>query len=83
MLDRIVASGLTGYAVWHACRARPEPQMRAIQRELLANQKRILELSEQGPEIIAAVRAAVNGAIGGKVGLGHGTPGYPGGTARY
>jgi hypothetical protein len=51
--------------------------------EQVANQVKILALAQQGPEILAAVIAAVNGDLGGRVGLGFQTPGYAGGVASY
>lgn len=55
----------------------------SLQREQVENQRKILQLAQQGPQILAAVVAAVNGDIGGKVGLGFSTPSYAGAPARY
>jgi hypothetical protein len=54
-------------------------------REQVANQQRIIRLTEtQGPQILAAVIAAVNGSIGGSLGLGgFQSVGVPGQLARY
>ena len=90
MLDRIGALLITGYALWHAYKHARRPRwadhlhdLHDLQREQIANQREILTLQQQGPEILAAVIAAVDGGIGGKVGLGFGKPGYPGSAARY
>jgi phage-related protein len=48
-----------------------------------ANQLKIIALANQGPQVIAAVVAAVSGGIGGRVGLGFQSPSYAGGIARY
>jgi hypothetical protein len=65
-------------------------QANEIQRErdelnttIAANQTKILALANQGPQIVAAVVAAVSGGIGGQVGLGMQTPGFAGQVARY
>ena len=55
----------------------------AVEQEVAANQTKILALANQGPQIVAAVVAAVNGGIGGPTALGFSTPGYPGGGVRY
>ena len=54
-----------------------------LAREQVDNQRKIIALANQGPAILAAVIAAVNGDIGGRTGLGFQTVGYPGATARY
>jgi len=54
-----------------------------LRREQIARQDRILALAGQGPAILAAVVAAVNGGIGGPTALGFSVPGYPGGGVRY
>jgi hypothetical protein len=59
--------------------APPEP---SIQEQILANQRKLLALSQSGPQIVEAVTAAVNGGIGGRVGLGFRQP-PDDGTARY
>jgi len=51
--------------------------------QMVANQNKILALSNQGPEILASVVAAVSGGIGGKTGLGFQSVGIPGSVARY
>lgn len=66
--------------------AEPDPNiaiLAGLVAEQVQNQRRILALAQQGPAILAAVVAAVNGDIGGKVGIGFSTPGYAGATARY
>lgn len=45
--------------------------------------RQVIVTVEQGPDVLAAVVAAVNGDIGGRVGLGFSTPGYGGSAARY
>jgi hypothetical protein len=50
---------------------------------IAANQAKILALANQGPQIVAAVVAAVSGGIGGQIGLGMQTPGFAGQVARY
>jgi hypothetical protein len=54
-----------------------------LDRQLLDNQLKIIALAQQGPEILAAVIAAINGGIGGRLGLGLQTPSYAGGVANY
>lgn len=46
-----------------------DARQRILELRLLANQRRLLALSKQGPDIVAAVIAAVNGGIGGQIGL--------------
>jgi hypothetical protein len=59
-------------------------QDRAIRQEQVANQRRIIQLASQQPHaIIRALVAAVDGGIGGPVGLGYQTVGYAGATAQY
>jgi phage-related protein len=54
-----------------------------LQQQIADNQLKILALASHGPQIVAAVVAAVSGGIGGQVGLGMSTPGYAGGVANY
>lgn len=50
-----------------------------VMAEIAANQKQIIMLTtRQGPQLLAAVVAAVSGDIGGKIGLGSATPGFAG-----
>ena len=59
-------------------------ELAELVRQQVENQKLIIRLTEQqGPQLVAAVVAAVNGDIGGKVGLGFSTPGYAGAGVRY
>lgn len=47
----------------------------ALRDEVEANQRRIIQLTEaQGPAVMAAIVAAVNGSIGGRIGLGFQKP---------
>ena len=55
----------------------------ALNKQIADNQLKILALANQGPQIVAAVVAAVSGGIGGQLGLGFQTPGFAGGTANY
>jgi hypothetical protein len=63
--------------------ARIEKDKIALETQLQTNQLKIIAMANQGPQILAAVIAAVNGGIGGQVGLGLQTPGYAGGVANY
>lgn len=54
-----------------------------LDRQLIDNQNKILALATQGPEILAAIVAAVSGGIGGKAGLGFQSVGVAGSLARY
>jgi hypothetical protein len=58
-------------------------QRLALEQQIADNQLKIIALANQGPEIVAAVVAAVSGGIGGQLGLGFQTPGYAGGVANY
>lgn len=58
-------------------------QRESLDRELRDNQLKILALAQQGDVIVASVIAAVNGGIGGKVGLGYQTHGFAGAGVRY
>jgi hypothetical protein len=58
-------------------------QLLEINRQIADNQIKILALANQGPQVVAAVVAAVNGSIGGQVGLGfHGIRSTPGSVAN-
>jgi murein DD-endopeptidase MepM/ murein hydrolase activator NlpD len=54
-----------------------------LDKQLVDNQLKILAMAKQGPEILAAVVAAVSGGIGGKTGLGFQSVGVAGSVARY
>ena len=55
----------------------------AVEQEVAANQTQLLKLAQQGDQIVGAVISAVNGGIGGRVGLGFQSPGYAGQVTRY
>lgn len=57
----------------------------AVMAEVAANQRKLIHLAEvQGPQLVGAVVAAVNGSIGGSLGLGGlQAAGVPGQLARY
>jgi hypothetical protein len=58
-------------------------EQNSLNRELIANQLKVLALASQGDQIVGAVVAAVNGGIGGRVGLGfHGIRSTPGSVAN-
>jgi pyruvoyl-dependent arginine decarboxylase (PvlArgDC) len=57
---------------------------RALRQEQVANQRKIIQLASQQPHaIIRALVAAMDGGIGGPVGLSYQTVGYAGATAQY
>lgn len=60
-----------------------QEEANALQREHNANQALLIKIAGQGDQLVNAVLSAVNGGIGGRVGLGFQTPGYAGQTARY
>lgn len=62
---------------------RLQAQRDQINTEIVENQRRLIALAGQGDQIVAAVIAAVNGGIGGRVGLGFQSVGYAGGVANY
>jgi hypothetical protein len=64
-------------------RDRIASELLAINTQIAANQLKILALAGQGDQIVGAVVAAVNGGIGGRVGLGfHGIRSTPGSVAN-
>ena len=64
-------------------RDRIAAELLAINTQIAANQLKILALAGQGDQIVGAVVAAVNGGIGGRVGLGfHGIRSTPGSVAN-
>lgn len=59
-------------------------QRMELDRQLAENQSRLLAVATSQPNVLlGAIVSALNGQIGGMVGLGAQTPGYAGGTARY
>jgi hypothetical protein len=55
-----------------------------LDRELADNQRRMLAVAESQPNVLlGGLVAAINGGIGGRVGLGFQTPGYAGRGVRY
>jgi len=55
-----------------------------LDRELADNQRRMLAVAESQPNVLlGGLIAAINGGIGGRVGLGFQTPGFAGQGARY
>jgi hypothetical protein len=64
-------------------RDRVAAELLAINTQIAQNQLKILALAGQGDQIVGAVVAAVNGGIGGRVGLGfHGIRSTPGSVAN-
>jgi hypothetical protein len=64
-------------------RDRIASELLAINTQIAQNQLKILALAGQGDQIVGAVVAAVNGGIGGRVGLGfHGIRSTPGSVAN-
>jgi hypothetical protein len=62
---------------------RLDAERNALMAEAIADQKRLIQLTQtQGPQLLAGVIAAVNGGIGGKIGLGFSAAGVPGQLAR-
>lgn len=60
-----------------------ERQRLALETIIQSNQMKILAMRGQGDQILAAIVAAVNGGIGGQVGLGFQSPSTAGAMARY
>jgi len=54
-----------------------------LDKQIADNQLKLLAMAGQGPEILAAIVAAVSGSIGGKSGLGFQSVGVPGRVATY
>jgi murein DD-endopeptidase MepM/ murein hydrolase activator NlpD len=54
-----------------------------LTKQQVDNQLKIIALAGQGPELVAAIIAAVNGGIGGSAGLGFQSVSYAGANARY
>lgn len=66
-------------------KARFERRMARLEARQIENQRKLIELTQtQGPQLLAAITAAVDGGIAGKVGL-KSNPKFPkpGDDARY
>jgi hypothetical protein len=75
--------GGDGEDLAQAERDRIASELLAINTQIAQNQLKILALAGQGDQIVGAVVAAVNGGIGGRVGLGfHGIRSTPGSVAN-